>query len=196
MSMPDRSVYRSWTEEDLLQAVNAGREEYRREAIEMIEEELDRRGIDGENRADLEQKIRSEREEAMGRWAGVRGWLLIFTLLLALVSLAFIVEGLNLYFSQGGPVLAQWFLWVIGGYGCYVVALLVQRDPSAPRRAFRLVFVFLVPTLGPALLIYPSTSGTFLLLCFSGAMIFGLLEYLRVSRRVAATYGGTSTRGE
>jgi len=169
------------------------REEYRPEAITLIEEELARRNLDDVERDRLVQNIAQERREQ--ELESVRGWLLFFALVVLGNSLPLVFDvafylGRNLL--TGALALPA---FSVGVYGCYVFVLLVRKRPTAPRHAARWVIAMSGLTLFSAGMVYLK-RGEIILTPLYGLAQLAWLGYLGSSKRVLATYGRPSQEGE
>ncbi|MBZ0113284.1 MAG: hypothetical protein K8J08_12540 [Thermoanaerobaculia bacterium] len=182
------SIYQGWTNEDLLCAAGPERHEYRPEAIQAIDAELARRGMVGADREELEQSRVVEEERRTQELTGVHGWLLLFALIVLGNSASTVIGGTReLLQNPLGGVLRLPEV-AVGAYGCYVFALLMQKRRTAPKHAARWLFMAFGVTVFYAIYAY-WLMREIILAPFYGVGILMWLEYLRKSRRVAATYG-------
>jgi hypothetical protein len=157
----------------------------------MIEAELKRRNVGSEYRGRVEQQILSDRTLRTQKLTGVRGWLLVFALLVIGNSIAAILGGLaGASQSLENPIvgIALLPLWAFGAYGCYVFVLLLRKEINAPKHASRWLIAGFVLTLLYAGVVY-LTTREFILTPFYGVATLIWLQYLDSSKRVAATYG-------
>lgn len=180
--------FQGWANEDLLRASGPEREEYRPEAIIQIEAELARRGVRGAERDNLAYSMAVEEGRRRRELTGVRGWLLLFALIVLGNSLSRVLGGARQALQDPFSAVLALPGFAVGAYGCYVFGLLLTKRRSAPQHATR----WLVVGFGVSVFYLILTRG------FTGGVIFagfaGLgcsiwVEYLRKSIRVAATYG-------
>lgn len=188
-----QSIYESWSNEDLIQAATVDRQDYLPEAMIMIEAELKRRNVGSEDRDRVEQQILSDRNLRTHKLTGVRGWLLVFVLIVIGNSIAAILGGVG-GASQvlENPIVAIALvpLWSFGAYGCYVFVLLLQKKKNAPKHASRWLIAGFALTFFYAGVVY-LTTREFILTPLYGAATLIWLQYLDSSKRVAATYGNS-----
>jgi hypothetical protein len=186
-----QSTYESWSNEDLIRAATVDRQDYLPKAMIIIEAELKRRNVSSEERNQGEQQILSDRNLRTQKLAGVRGWLLVFALIVIGNSIAAISGGVAAA-SQvlENPIasIALLPLWAFGVYGCYLFVILLRKKNNAPKHASRWLIAGFVLTLLYAAVVYMATRE------FSLTPLYGIatlvwLQYLDSSKRVAATYG-------
>ena len=192
MTTSARARYEDWTDEDLVRAAGPERQDFRPEAIALIEAELTRRGIADEQWRRLERAVASEEADRRDELTGVRGWLLIFALMVLGNSLYVLLEWALAGLED--PLVGLFLLpsGLVGVYGLYAFHHLLRRRRSAPRHAARwLIAAFLVP-LAYSVVVY-GLSGELMLEPLYRAGILIWLVYLAQSKRVAATYGEPSS---
>lgn len=187
------SIYQDWTNEDLLCAAGPERHEYRADAVRAIDAELARRGLDGADREQLERGM-VERERRTRELTGVRGWLLVFALLVLGNSVSAVIGGTRGLLQN--PLVGVFRLpeLAAGVYGCYVFALLMLKRQTAPKHAAHWLFVAFGVTVFQAIYTY-WLEREVLLMPLYGLGVLIWVEYLRRSRRVAATYGRLEQSG-
>ena len=189
------SVYRSWSDDELVRAITVDREDYLPEAAAKIASEISRRSISHETLARTEHEVRKDNQDQVLRLSGVRGWLFVFVSMVGLNTLGALAEGLSgLVRSPGDPILALIYLpsLMLGIYGLYVNALLIGRKAGAPRHASWWLIAGFATTLFHAAIIY-FLRKEFVLNPLSGLAMLVWLTYLEHSKRVAATYGQVSS---
>ncbi len=145
---------------------------------------LTRRNIDSKKKNLTERKVPDTRKLGTQRLIGVRGWLLVFVVLVlgnSLISIAIGLAGL-----KEKPALI--LMLAIGVYGCYVFGLLVSKKGSAPKHAAGWLIAELVLTILYAVLLYLETRETTPVPAYAIGILVWLL-YLKRSKRVKITYG-------
>ena len=180
--------YRSWADEDLVRATSFDRGDYLPEALAAIEKELSSRGV-SIDRAQIEHDIRKEHQETKDQLYGVRGWLLLFVIILLIYSLRGVQESLDIMGESRDLIATLLFLprILLSVYGLFVFVLLVRKNKKAPFHAAKWL-------IGTAC--YGFLLGVLIFLSFEEiiltpgwAMFFLVwLAYFQRSRRVALTY--------
>ena len=203
--MIQESVYRSWSNYDLIKAATVNREDYLPEGLAMIEAELLRRNVVLEERSDIEQQVHSDRTLRLQNLGRVRGWLLVFAIAVLVQSVFSILLGIAM---REVPLYLTLFV-IFGAYGCYAFGLLLFKKSNAPKHAARWLMAGFVLTLIPLLLILlrllirsriavlpylPATGNAgsefnlVLIIIPALSWYMAWLWYLEKSERVAATY--------
>jgi len=186
--------YQSMPTDDLLAATGVHRADYQPEALDLMEKELASRNISVDYKDQVVDKIKQQETVRDDQLRGIRGWLIVFLIVFALGSLRWLLEGIAALvevqsFLQFLLVLPQ---PVVGGWGLFVLALLMAKKPSAPRHAIRWLITVLAYRLVYGLVTVMSIGGVssseagLLVLSFAGNALW--LTYLSSSRRVAVTY--------
>jgi len=179
--------YGSWTTEALIEATALKQEDYLPEAIAAMRTELAARGVAQDHRSEVAGVMQ---EVETKRLSGVRGWIIVFLIVLALNSLVALVSGLAAI--QSGGFLLSWLglaALALAVYGGFVFAVLVAKKHSAPAHAKRWIVIMTVLGVLSAFLVLLVT-GEFSMLFVTSA-VFALIwwRYFDVSKCVAATYG-------
>ena len=149
-----------------------------------MEAEPTKHTADSKKKNQIEVKVPDARKLGIQRLTGVRGWLLVFIILVignSLVSVAIGLAGL-----KEKPALI--LMLAIGVYGIYVSWLLVSRKESAPMHAARWLIAELVLTILYAVLLYMETWETTPVPAYAIG-ILAWLFYIKRSNRVKLTYG-------
>lgn len=180
--------HKSWATEDLVRAASLDRGDYLPEALAAMEKELSSRDI-SIDRAEIEQDIRKERQETEERLRGVRGWLLLFVIIVFVNSLIGVLQSLNTLggSANSNTTLLILPLLILSLYGFFVSVLLVLKHKKAPSHAAK----WLIASAGYAILfgvLIFLMAGEMTTVSFTamGALVW--LVYLDGSRRVALTY--------
>jgi hypothetical protein len=179
--------YRTWQTADLLRATTVEASTYSPEALVLLHRELVHRGC-----APAEPQSMLSAFDERAELRGVKGFLalMVFAIglrsVLELVQAAIFVSG---QLSIGGAVLSL----VHGSLGLFGLAtgvLLLRVDRRAPRIATAWFIALLVAYVAMLLFVY-WISGQVRWRSGAPSLFFPLvwLEYLRLSRRVKATYG-------
>lgn len=181
--------YAKWATEDLVEAVTFEADGYIPGAVEVMRDVLDARNVPESQSLQIRSDIQAEREAEAVRLGRIRGWLVVFIVLVALNSLIELGSALSLAGAAASlvPSLTALLFGAAAIYGGYVTYSLLERRPRAPAHAQRwiLLTVFAnVFLLVVAYLMYglpPARSG-------ATAALIGL-TYLQESKRVAHVYG-------
>lgn len=183
--------YRAWTSEDLLRAATVELGQYTAEALELINDELARRNCSAPQRHELLETVTRENDEEAKKFTGVRGFLALMVFLIAFNSIAVLARA-GSYVFQDSPLLDSWFFIITGAcqgiFGLVVCALLISRNPRAPRYAatwFLLAMTFSVAAF-LYFYFYASQAGAYPLSTLVACALW--LTYLSTSKRVKATY--------
>ncbi len=182
-------LYKSWTTEDLVRAASFDRADYLPEALAAMEKELSSRDI-SIDRAPIEQDIRKERQETEERLRGVRGWLLLYVIIVFVISLIGVLQSLHMlggYISSTTALLIlPWLLLSL--YGFLVFVLLVRKHKKAPSHAAKWLIASACYAILIGVLIFLRTGEMTPAPFFPAMGAIVLLAYLERSRRVALTY--------
>lgn len=147
--------------------------------------------------ASLKEKIIRRKQAQERHYRGIRGWLVVFILLVAGGSLVSLLSGIIEWRTvQGVP---GFLLFVpralIAIYGFDVLFLLLCGNPSAPSHAARWMIANLVATLVMAIVVYSLTRSIAGFIVFLSALgLAPWIAYLNKSKRVAATYSRLPAR--
>lgn len=188
---------RNMSTEDLVSATTVHREDYQPDALSAMDRELASRDVPIDGRQAVEQEILQKEEVVDQKLRGIRGWLIVFILVVAIGSLVGLLTGIAaLMLSQNvlGLLLTLPSV-VIALYGFVAVVLLLRKKPSAPSHAARWMIANFVYGLIVAVIVWAltrDTSGFTVLPSPIGVLLW--LTYLENSKRVAATYGKTSKK--
>lgn len=188
--MSQNSQYQSWTDEELVRALTVERDDFLPEALVAVEGELVRRGFELETLGRPDGPVQRRIELDAAKLTGVRGWLLVFIVVLLGNSLFASLSGASLLSQAGAsPVIMivgiSWM--VLGLYGCYAFILLVSRKAQAPKHAsWWLMAGFVLGSLTLGLVYLATRELIFLPIYFVGTAFW--FYYLENSKRVAATY--------
>ena len=182
-------LYQSWSAAQLLRATTAEKQDYKSEALDLMVRELSRRGVSQSEREGAEREVVQHVEAEKKRLTGIRGFLLLFVIVVVFGSLLYALFGL-LFLGAGGLFILSGVLsLILAGYGFYVFYLLTRIRRTAPQHAERfLIFGFLLSileTLVAATVTHHFDPGA--LGGFMGTLLW--LAYLGGSKRVANTYG-------
>lgn len=183
--------YRAWPSEELLRAVTIEPHEYTAEALELIDNELSRRNCSALQRQESFDTATRESDEEARSFTGVKGLLAFMVLVIAANSIAALTGAVSYLFQGSPPLLAAWVLILIkvcqGGFGLVVCALLISRNPRAPRYAA--TWFLLAMTISVAASLYSLYIGQAGAYPLSAVAVNALwLSYLSTSKRVKATY--------
>ena len=141
--------------------------------------------------ASLKEKIIRRRQAQERHHRGIRGWLIVFILMVAGGSLVSVISGIVEWRAvQGVP---GFLLFVpralIAIYGFDVVFLLLFGNAGAPAHAARWIIANLVMTLVMAIVVYSLNRSVAGFIVFLHALSLApWIAYLKKSKRVAATY--------
>ena len=183
--------YGQWSTEDLIEAVTRKSDEYIPRAIDVMRRLLDARGVPESEVLSIQTRLGSVQEDERGRLDRVRGWLLVFVLVVALSSLSQLV-------AAGTLAAAPWSLWpsmmlllfgVTGIYGVYVTLLLVRKKKRAPVHARHWIVMALLANLASAVFLYIMLGEVPTNALGSALFVAVWLTYLDQSKRVANVYG-------
>lgn len=189
-------LYATWSTEDLIKATKVSKSEYESDAINAMLKELERRGVTQKEtdfiQADEEQRIHEETETL----SGLRGFLLLFLILIVLNSFLSIGMGLSLWLSRGpnlGLFLSSIPMFIVGVYGIITFVLLSEKRFHAPVHAKRWLVLTFIVNLFYALMVFFAT-GEFTFSVIGSGMFTGIwFVYLSTSKRVAVTYSPETT---
>lgn len=183
--------YRTWPSNELLRAVTIEPHEYTAEALELINDELVRRNCSAPQREELLETVTRESGEEVRSFTGVRGFLALMVLVIAVNSIIVLARAGSLI-VQGSPLLVPRLFILVGAFqgifGLVVCALLISRSPRAPRYAATWFLLAMTIIVAGSLYsyFYSGQAGGYPL---SGLVVSALwLSYLSTSKRVKATY--------
>lgn len=183
--------YRAWSSEDLLRAATLEPDGYTAEALELINDELARRGCAVPQRQELLETVTRKSDEETRSITGVRGLLALMVVVIAMSSIAVLADAGSHVFPDG-PLLAPWFFVVTGAcqgvFGLAVCALLLSRNPRAPRYAVTWFLLSMTFSVAVSLYsyLYTDEAGVYPLSTLVAGALW--LTYLSTSKRVKATY--------
>lgn len=188
---------RNMSTEDLVSATTVHRDDYQPDALSAMDRELASRDVPVDRQQAVEQEILQKEEAVAQRYRGIRGWLIVFILMVAIGALIRLLTGIaGLMQSQNVLALVLTTPSVlIALYGFVAVVLLLRKKPSAPSHAARWMIANFVYALIVAVIVWAlthDTSGFMVLPSAIGVLLW--LAYLENSKRVAATYGKTSKK--
>jgi serine/threonine protein kinase len=185
------SFCKGWSSERLIAALHQV-DHYDPASLRVIMRELDTRGVFRAGLNALSSSGEATQAGTPRRLGQIRGWLLVFLVLMALGSAA------TGFIGVWALALKEWrtatFGLLVGGYGLFAVASLFRHQPAARRHASlwltAWIAVFAIPIVrSPAL---AGKIGSYLPILFPALW----LMYLRRSTRVAAIFRGASTTTE
>lgn len=182
--------YTEWATEDLVEAVTFEADGYIPGAVEVMRDVLDARNVPESESLQIQSDIQAGREAEAIRLGRIRGWLVVFIVSVALVSLSELLSALTLAGSGSAALSMMALLFgAMGVYGGYVTYVLIERRPQAPAHAQRWILLTLFINVSLIALAYwiagVLLSGPEGLA--SNALIG--LTYLQESKRVALVYG-------
>lgn len=182
--------YQKWQTEELVHAVTLDAEDYTPEALDLMNQELERRGSPVAQRSELVEAVAQESERQLRQYAGVRGLLVWMVLVIAINSVMALLGALR--FLETPLVIYQVFAIAEGSLGVLgVVACvyLMQRKSNAP--SYARTWFLLAMTIGLAEALYSfSEAGMSVSVPIGNMAVCALwLSYLSASKRVKATYG-------
>lgn len=181
-------LYRAWSVEQLVRATTAERRDYEPEALELMARELSRRGVSASDRESVEKTVLQEVEDERGHLTGIRGFLLLFVIMVFVSSLVYAWLGLAFLGAGGIFLLGGVLSLVLSGYGFFVFYLLIRKLATAPQHAKRLLIIGVALHVLAVLAAWVAT-GQFDRGALSQVTIPLIwLGYLNWSRRVANTY--------
>lgn len=186
--------YISWSTEDLIRSTIFERNQYEREAIALMQNELKRRGTPQEELDLAQENVKNQIAEETRKLTGIKGVLLLFVILLIFNLLYIFGVGLAVLIRMFDNhsaillVLSACYLSV-GMYGVFTLILLLRKRSSAPIHTLRWIYC----TLGVGVLNMAVIFLVFDKLELSAAIgpcIFSLIwvTYFTKSKRVAITY--------
>lgn len=188
--------YSKWSNEDLIEAVTLKSEEYMPSAIEVMRSVLRSRGV---AESEVSNPEKDHENEAV-RLSGVRGWLVVFILFVAVSALLQLWTAANLDQSSGslvsGSVMSRFLpsflsllLLAAGIYGGYATLLLVRKRPRAPVHAQAWLVLTLFIIVISAVLVFVTLGDVPWGSVFSIIHVALWSSYLHESERVATVYG-------
>jgi hypothetical protein len=187
-------IYISWSTEDLIRSTTFEKNQYEREAIALMQNELKRRGIPQEELDLAEENVINRMTEDTRKLTGIKGVLLLFIILLIL-NLFYIfgagLTGLIRMFDNPSAillVLPACYLSV-GMYGVFTLILLLRKRSSAPIHTLRWIYCTLgvgVLNIAVIFLVFDKLELSVVI----GPIFFTLIwvTYFTKSKRVAITY--------
>jgi hypothetical protein len=190
--------YASWSTEDIVRATTVEKEGYTSEAIELMLRELNRRNISQEEIRTFETEAAKKMQDEAKRLSGVRGFLLLFLIVLIFNSIRFFLWGFSSLANSLNPlnglslVLSAIYL-IVACYGITVSFLLIRKSEHAlTHTKWWIVFTAVVGFVN--LMVAFFVKGRVESSDIGNAMfaaIFAVvwLTYISQSRRVANTYG-------
>lgn len=187
--------YTSWSTEDLIRSTTFERNQYEREAITLMENELKRRGTPQEELDLAQENVKCQVEGDSAKLNGIKGLLLLFIIVLIFNLLYMVGVGLvGLFTMLWNPSLALLMLSIcdlsVAGYGFFTVDLLIDKSNNAPKHTMRWLYCILgVGVLDIAVMFF--VFDKLELLAAARYISFALvwMTYFTKSRRVAITYG-------
>jgi uncharacterized membrane protein len=165
--------------------------EYTAEALELINNELARRNYSPPQRQELLETVTRKGTEEARNFTGIRGFLALMVFLIASNSVAALARA-GSYTFQGSPLLVPWVFIITGAcqgaFGLVVCALLIGRNPRAPRYAATWFLLAMTFSVAASLYsyFYTGQAGVYPLPTLVGCALW--LTYLSTSKRVKATY--------
>jgi len=175
--------------EDLIRAATVERKDYQSEALELIDKELATRNVSTEQITEVRTKAHLEQEAKDRKITGIRGWLLVFVILIAICSLSGITSGLSaLGLMEDFPYTAAFIpLLPLGCYGIVVFILLILKKFTAPDHARACLMIFIVYNL---LICVAGITNILEFRCSPFPAIWAgmWVSYMKESKRVALTY--------
>ena len=182
------NLYKTWSTEELLKATTFEKENYRPEAITLMKKELEKRNISQLEREMHITDIEKKTEKEIKSLSGIKGFLLLFVLILLNTSIILIFGGLN-YLSLVSLITAI-PLFGAGTYGIYTFFLLVRKKTNALKHTRNwIILTFMLSIIYGAInyLAFGDKEASFPMFsrAFTASIMFGYLSY---SKRVAATY--------
>ena len=196
--------YAALSTEDLIKATTFEQTGYEPEAIALMNDELKRRGESQEDINMAQETVAKQIAEISKKLTGIRGFLLLFIIMLyvnVLFSFGEVLIGLILFgnlstvmLDNTSTILAVLVLSVcyvcVGLYGIFTLILLIRKKKSAPGHTIKWIYSNLGIGILDAVLVFLNSSE---LQYFKvvGPLIFCLVwvTYFSRSKRVAATYG-------
>lgn len=182
---------RSMTTEDLLSATRIHRKDYQDEALYIMDSELASRNVPNERKNAIKGEIIKQEQMEVQRYQGIRGWLIVFILIVAGGSFIGLLYGLVELKEVPGFLGILLFISrvLIAIYGFDVMVLLLRKKPNAPAHAARWLIVNFFFSVIVAILVYVLyRNAAVLKVVWSSIGLALWLTYLQKSKRVAATY--------
>lgn len=181
--------YQTWPTAQLVRATTVEKQDYEPFALDLMAQEVRRRGISKSEMETVEDSVQKQAENDKMRLYGIKGFLLLFVIFVPAGSLILAFWGFDLWRVGAGlfPV-ASVLALLLAGYGLYAFRLLIRKECAAPKHAqWFLILIFL---LNLFVLFSTWQLTQHLQLGPVGVGITPLLwlGYLSWSRRVAATY--------
>jgi hypothetical protein len=187
--------YGEWPDERLLTALHLETEQYDPSVIPVMRRVLDGRGLPAEESDALLSEIHAERESEVAELSRVRGWLVVWIIVLALNSLILLLAGGRTFLvaPPGLVVFVALPMVAVGFYGFYCAYLLVKKRSQAPENARRWLILGVTLNCFTALALWGVFEARVPLAPLLGSVYFTLLwlEYLSESRRAACVYQTT-----
>jgi hypothetical protein len=179
------------TTEDLVSATTVHRKDYQDDALCIMDRELTSRNVPAEQKAAIEKEVVQQEQARERRYRGIRGWLVVFILMVAGGSLIDLLSGVAALREAQSFVAVLLILpgVLVALYGFMAFVLLLRKKSSAPSHAARWMIVNFFYGLIVAIIVYAltrSTAGFIILPSAAGLLLW--LYYLENSKRVAATY--------
>lgn len=173
--------YAQWATEDLVEAVTFEAGGYVPGAVAVMRNVLDARNVSESESLRIQSDIQAEREAEATRLGRIRGWLVVFIVLVAVSSLFDLLLGFVIVGGSGSSLLMGLLVGGAGAFGGYVTFSLIRRQPAAPAYAQAWIVMTLCIDL-----ILTGPSGNLL-----GSVLSALIWvwYLEESKRVAHVYG-------
>lgn len=182
--------YNNWSTEDLVRATTIEKDDYRQYALQLMKKELIRRNISTLEIEEIQSGIKVTLKEETKKIYGIKGFLLLFILIILGNSLFFIITGLSTFTNYTGLIsfLISLPIILIGIYGIFTFILLIRKKTNAPKHAEKwIILAFIFSLIISVFYYYYLRDIPFFLL---GSCIFALiwLTYLQNSKRVKTTY--------
>lgn len=188
-----KELYRSWSIDQLIRAFTVHKNDYTQDALDCIKDELDRRSVSPQEALSSEVSVKQTVEEEKKKWIGIKGFLLLFVLILAVQSISTIIVSIRDVLNGENP--SKILLLPVGIYGLYVLYLLLLKRNNAPLHVQRWLGALCIACLliiGLTILINPNRLENTFIVNPIGALIW--LAYFSYSKRVKATYSATLTK--
>jgi len=127
----------NWSTEELVRATTIDKGNYRADAVIFLNDELNARNTSQQEIDRIHAEVKAAAKEEVNAVSGLKGFLLLFVLVVAGSSLCMVLAGAMSFINYPSVVsfVVSLPLFGVGSYGIYAFILLVLKKANAPKHA-------------------------------------------------------------